>query len=69
MTMTKRDFELIARVLSECRADFHNAPATPYNRGGLDSVNEVCVRFAAVLSETNAKFQRDRFLQECGISV
>ena len=61
MTMSKSDFELIARVLSESKEDCKGDP----DREGYRNV--IAGRFANVLSETNPRFDRVRFLRACRV--
>lgn len=60
--MTRKDFELIARVFSDLNADFNN--------GGSDSVSLslVAEELADALATTNGAFDRVRFLAACGVS-
>lgn len=50
--MSRKDFELIARVIREARI----AP---------DAREEVAIKFADELRATNINFQRGRFLDAC----
>lgn len=51
--MSKKDFELIAKVLREYRRDY---PNVDYHADALAG------RFASALWETNPRFNRDRFI-------
>lgn len=55
--MSRKDFELIAATL---KLAFDNT-------GTADDRYNVCVEMAAVLGSTNPRFDRDRFLQACGV--
>ena len=54
--MTKKDFELIARIL-----------ASPYCAEDQIAVRAVAYRFADALATTNPRFDRARFLAACGV--
>jgi hypothetical protein len=59
--MTKKDFELIAGVISQISADFSN--------GGEDTVSLSLVagELALALAGTNERFDREIFLTACGV--
>lgn len=61
--MTKKDFELIARVLSEQLAS--TTADTP--RDAVTAVECVAYRFARALANENPRFNRGRFLAACGV--
>jgi hypothetical protein len=60
--MTKKDYELIAGVMANLSADFNN--------DGEDTVSLslVAQELADVLSTTNPRFDRARFLSACGVN-
>lgn len=64
--MSKKDFELIASVLSEALADSLRAGGDNYDE---DSNEYIATRFADVLGQTNPRFNRERFLRACGVSA
>jgi hypothetical protein len=55
--MTKKDYELIARVLLTARNDWLSDETT-------DTMSE---DFADELAKTNPRFKRDVFLRACGV--
>ena len=59
--MTRKDYELIAVVISNLSADFTN--------GGEDTVSLslVAEELAIALAATNPLFNRDRFIAACGV--
>lgn len=59
--MTKRDFDLIARVLRIVR----NGCVQTHSFELLDAV---AVTFADELARVNPRFDRARFLQACGVA-
>lgn len=67
--MTRRDFELIALVVStasEAVQDFTEAnddPPTP-----AEVLYGLSFAFAEALALTNPRFDRERFLKACGVS-
>jgi hypothetical protein len=54
--MSRKDFELIARVLREAHYSDHLDDLT---------VDELAERFASALSATNPNFNHSRFLRAC----
>ena len=58
--MSKKDYELIARVLSADTPTLGHWQAQQYRR-------ETAARFAAELAATNPRFNRARFLTACGV--
>jgi hypothetical protein len=57
--MTRKDFELIARVIKAQRAP-HNDSAT---------LDELTREFAYALEETNPRFDTHRFIEACGVKA
>ncbi len=60
--MTRRDFELIARVFQ--RQLEHEA-----DPGGIDALKEAARDMANDLGRVHPKFDHDRFLTACGVTV
>lgn len=56
MSMTKKDYELIALVIR-----------TTNESGDLDGAVTLAVNFEAVLKKENPKFDGDKFLTACGV--
>lgn len=56
MSMTRKDFEDIARCMAQARRE------TVYSLDALDDANE---RLATVLAASNPRFDRERFLAAC----
>lgn len=54
--MTKRDFELIARVI-------RSVPS--WDESDSARRRELAMTFANALTETNPRFDRERFLEAC----
>ena len=63
--MTKKDFELIARVLGT----EHALRDVEDNKKGKAAVESVAREFAHRLSSTNDRFDAGRFLRACGIQA
>lgn len=59
--MTKKDFILIARVLSESKENRNRLVETP------QVFDRVAQRMADALADTNPLFDRGRFLTACGV--
>ncbi len=62
--MTKKDFELIAHTLK--REYIFDRDVTPVNEYLL--FRRICDNFVETLSQTNERFDRDRFLTACGFT-
>jgi len=60
VTMTKKDYELIARVLRD------SAPVNPSNRVLMDFHLATIEAFADALATTNPRFPRERFIEAAG---
>ena len=60
--MSKKDYELIARVLRS-RVGYFTS------RDGQDALAIVARDFASELQTTNPRFDRARFLQACGVEA
>lgn len=68
--MTRKDYELIARVLQ------YNKATLPAGRGAAFFVQDgcyskwltICEDFAEVLEDQNPRFDRERFLKACGVA-
>ena len=56
--MTRKDFILIAEVLSEVQA---------FSNVDRDTMEFVAERMADRLATTNSSFKRERFLAACGV--
>lgn len=54
--MTKKDFQLIARILRDLPADLYGP-------------EQVAERFAEELKRTNPRFDAARFLKACGVEA
>lgn len=57
--MTKKDYQLIAEVISEARLLWKDAVEAP-------AVRSVAYRLANALSVQNEHFDREKFLAACG---
>ena len=62
--MTKRDFVLIAEALRVERPD---RDGTRWADGARDEWSTVVLRLARALAGSNPRFDKDRFLEACGI--
>jgi hypothetical protein len=58
--MTRKDFELIARVLSNARITFDKPQQTI-------ALNGAVFAFASELASTNDRFDKHRFLRAAGV--
>jgi hypothetical protein len=61
--MTKKDYELIAKVLSDLYADFDCSPSED-----TVSLTVVADNLADALQGDNARFNRETFLKACGVN-
>jgi len=57
--MTRKDFELIARIIAEARRDY------PSDQTAQTILNRLSEDFASQLATTNEAFQPERFLRAC----
>lgn len=71
MSMTKKDYELIANVLKDVKhgeIDMHERDDSVESHQGMEYIwGETCKAFALYLEEANPRFDRNKFLQACGI--
>ena len=61
MAMTKKDYELIAKAITDSRYLGRRAITEEY-QGAIDGVT---LRIAGVLADTNPRFDSARFLSAC----
>jgi hypothetical protein len=62
--MTKKDYELIAGIISDLVAQKKDAGAFSHN----PELKTVAEDFAHALQDTNPRFDRARFLTACGVN-
>jgi hypothetical protein len=60
--MTKKDYEMIARILREHVETAHNA-------GELNKARAIARDFTRELAQGNPRFDRRRFLEACGVET
>lgn len=60
--MTKKDYELIAAVITSVRD-----PDRRMRLGHKHACDNIANEFARVLARTNPRFDRARFLKACGV--
>lgn len=66
--MTKKDYELIARIFHKNITD--NDPRVSQQLWTAQQIATATAKqFADVLKSTNPKFDRERFLQACGVEA
>jgi hypothetical protein len=61
MAMTKKDYELLAKAITDCRYLEEQALTQEYQ----SAINNVTLRIAGVLADTNPRFDVSRFLSAC----
>lgn len=61
--MTKKDFELIAETINRLRVDFDNG------EDDTISLSLVAEELADALAGTNERFNRELFLNACGLKT
>lgn len=66
MSMTKKDYELIA---DEFKQQLDNIAITDneYDKGRYDTWYILVMNFSNTLADDNPQFDRERFLQACGV--
>lgn len=62
--MTKKDYILIAKAVKEARDDVQNAP---HNEKYI--VSTVAFALARELEKDNSRFDRQKFIEACGIEA
>lgn len=68
--VTKKDFELIAGVLADERASTTNGRVDTRDQDvpiRVSEIDRIAQRFAGILSQTNERFDADRFLKAAGV--
>lgn len=68
--MTKKDFELLAAALHGAEPMAHGYPSNPQAeyQAAYGAWRLACRHVAHALATTNPRFDRDRFLQACGVA-
>jgi len=66
--MTKKDFELIARALTDARHYIPGREPKEHVRELLAGIDYSAEFLADALATTNPKFDRAKFLSACGVS-
>jgi hypothetical protein len=70
MTMTRKDFKLIADTLKHCKPMYQADGMTDDQyQGHKEKWQMVCESFASDLQYTNTNFNRSRFLIACGFLI
>jgi hypothetical protein len=65
---TRKDFEMVAAVLAERVALIGNTGLSPYEVvARTDEIRRVADRFAVLFGHQNPRFNRNRFLDACGL--
>lgn len=68
MSMSKKDYELIARIFHKNITD--TDPKVTEVRYSAVTINKsMAQQFALVLGQHNPAFDRERFLKACGVEV
>lgn len=65
MSMTKKDYELIANVLSEQAFQAVTYTVTAARKNKVNTVKTTILALANALAAENPRFNRDRFLEAC----
>ena len=63
--MSKKDFEVIARVLQQVRDFAECPPLGCIEYDGASVAEYASIAFADMLASQNPRFNRDRFLRAC----
>ena len=72
--MTRKDYEMIASVLSK-HIDYYESEAASANTAGhglscassANALKDLATTFSYELQKTNPRFDKERFLSACGI--
>jgi hypothetical protein len=72
--MTRKDYQLIASVLSKHISHWESASETLIEEGakvqaygGANALKDLATTFSYELQKTNPRFDKERFLSACGI--
>ncbi len=65
MSMTRKDYELIAKAFKTCHEICTASPNPP--RTKAEVIEELAKHLSLDLNDDNPKFDRNRFLKACGI--
>lgn len=69
--MTRKDYELIAKAIALNNPDtWQDATIgnTPYGDGWRNAIRLTAAAMARELAANNARFDKNRFLQACGVT-
>lgn len=66
MSMTKKDYELVASELFTELANIGGVKMQ-YNYGRADEFRAIVYRLAVAFENNNDKFDKDKFLTACGV--
>ena len=66
--MTKKDYELIAAVIATNYRESHLWSNKDKREGAENSVECISEDLANMLAADNSRFDRERFLQACGLN-
>jgi len=74
--MTRKDFQLIAAVLSKHINHWESASKTLVEEGpkvqaygGANAVKDLAASFASELADVNPRFNKELFLDACGVNA
>lgn len=67
--MTKKDYELIARVFKGELHAWDNAPDSKFKENAIEVIRALSQIMAGYLATDNPRFDRDRFLEACGLDT
>lgn len=60
MSMSRKDFELLARVIKDARSSADSSPE-------IGQTDHIAERIATALVGHSSTFDKDRFLKACGV--
>lgn len=70
MSMSKKDFVALAEAIRSerpCTLDERSNSPDPHLRGAYDEWGTMTLAICSVLARTNESFNRQRFLDACGV--
>lgn len=68
MSMTKKDYELLANTIKHERMNWKDNSGPVYGNEAVKALGQFAGHLADHLSRENERFDRDRFLSACGVT-
>lgn len=69
MSMTKKDYEMVAKVIRRKREEFYSIDHESGIGGQEGYADTIALSLADSFSKDNKDFKRDLFLKQCGVEI